>query len=166
MINKVILLGNVGRDPEIRYFDNDQAVANFSIATTERAFKTRDGQEIPERTEWHNIVAWRGLAKLAENYIKKGTPLYIEGKLRTRTYDDANGVKKYATEIVADVIQLLGRKSDNESNSSTGQQTSSQNTNPMPSQPKQPPVNSNQNAPVKENDFLTDENGPEDDLPF
>ncbi|MCA1745646.1 MAG: single-stranded DNA-binding protein [Bacteroidales bacterium] len=166
MINKVILLGNVGRDPEIRYFDNDQAVANFSIATTERAFKTRDGQEIPERTEWHNIVAWRGLAKLAENYIKKGTPLYVEGKLRTRTYDDANGVKKYATEIVADVIQLLGRKSDNDNNGNTGQQTSSQNTNPMPSQPKQPPANSNQNAAVKENDFLTDENGPEDDLPF
>src|SRR5690606_40987561 len=110
--NKAILVGNVGRDPEIRYFDNDQAVANFSIATTERAFKTRDGQEIPERTEWHNIVAWRGLAKIAENYIKKGTQLYIEGKIRTRSYDDANGVKKYATEIVADVIQLLGRKSD------------------------------------------------------
>ena len=166
MINKVILLGNVGRDPEIRYFDNDQAVANFSIATTERAFKTRDGQEIPERTEWHNIVAWRGLAKLAENYVKKGTQLYVEGKLRTRTYDDANGVKKYATEIVADVIQLLGRKSDNESNSGAGQHSSPQSANPMSSQARQPQPDSNQNASIKENNFLSDDNGPEDDLPF
>lgn len=162
MINKVILLGNVGRDPEIRYFDNDQAVANFSIATTERAFKTRDGQEIPERTEWHNIVAWRGLAKLAENYIKKGTPLYVEGKLRTRTYDDANGVKKYATEIVADVIQLLGRKSDSDNSTGPGQQSN----NPMPAAAKQPQADSNQNANIKESNFLTDDNGPEDDLPF
>ena len=166
MINKVILLGNVGRDPEIRYFDNDQAVANFSIATTERAFKTRDGQEIPERTEWHNIVAWRGLAKLAENYIKKGMQLYIEGKLRTRSYDDANGVKKYATEIVDDVIQLLGRKSDNESNTGSSQQKSSLSENPILAQPKQSPADSNQNTSVKENNFLTDDSGPEDDLPF
>lgn len=166
MINKVILLGNVGRDPEIRYFDNDQAVANFSIATTERAFKTRDGQEIPERTEWHNIVAWRGLAKLAENYIKKGTQLYVEGKLRTRTYDDANGVKKYATEVVADVLQLLGKKSDSDNSSVTGQQHSSQSPSPAASPSKQPQADSNQNASIKENNFLTDDNGPEDDLPF
>lgn len=166
MINKVILLGNVGRDPEIRYFDNDQAVANFSIATTERAFKTRDGQEIPERTEWHNIVAWRGLAKLAENYIKKGAQLYVEGKLRTRTYDDANGVKKYATEIVADVIQLLGRKSDSDNSTGAGQQNSSQSSAPMASPSKPPQADSHQNASIKETNFLTDENGPEDDLPF
>src|SRR5690554_5242657 len=113
MINKVILVGNVGKDPDIRYFENDQAVANFTLATTERGFTARNGQEIPERTEWHNIVAWRGLAKLAENYIRKGSQLYIEGKLRTRSYDDANGVKKYTTEIFADTIQLLGRRGDN-----------------------------------------------------
>jgi len=158
MINKVILLGNVGRDPEVRYFDNDQAVANFSIATTERAFKTRDGQEIPERTEWHNIVAWRGLAKLSENYIKKGMQLYVEGKLRTRSYDDANGVKKYTTEIVADVIQLLGRKSDNENASTLTQQNNTQNINPVASQPTE-----TQNS--KGSNFLTDEDDPEDDLP-
>jgi single-strand DNA-binding protein len=166
MINKVILLGNVGRDPEIRYFDNDQAVANFSIATTERAFKTRDGQEIPERTEWHNIVAWRGLAKLAENYIKKGNQLYVEGKLRTRTYDDANGVKKYATEIVADVIQLLGRKSDSDNSAGAGQPNNAQSGAPAAAPSKQPQADSNQNAGIKENNFLTDDNGPEDDLPF
>ncbi len=166
MINKVILLGNVGRDPEIRYFDNDQAVANFSIATTERAFKTRDGQEIPERTEWHNIVAWRGLAKLAENYIKKGNQLYVEGKLRTRSYDDANGVKKYATEIVADVIQLLGRKSDSDNSAGVGQPNNAQSGAPTAAPSKQPQPDSNQNAGIKENNFLTDDNGPEDDLPF
>ncbi len=166
MINKVILLGNVGRDPEVRYFDNDQAVANFSIATTERAFKTRDGQEIPERTEWHHIVALRWLAKLAENYIKKGTQLYIEGKLRTRSYDDANGVKKYSTEIVADIIQLLGKKSDSEGQSGNGHQNNSQASSPAPSEPRQPQVDSNQNTPSKENNILSDDSGPEDDLPF
>jgi single-strand DNA-binding protein len=162
MINKAILLGNVGRDPEIRYFDNDQAVANFSLATTERAFKTRDGQEIPERTEWHNIVAWRGLAKLSENYIKKGTQLYIEGKIKTRSYDDANGVKKYTTEIVADVIQLLGRKSENDGPSAnTSQSTGQSGSTPRPSENNKP-----QNTPEKQPDFLSDDNGPEDDLPF
>lgn len=165
MINKAILVGNVGRDPEIRYFDNDQAVANFSIATTERAFKTRDGQEIPERTEWHNIVAWRGLAKIAENYIKKGTQLYIEGKIRTRSYDDANGVKKYATEIIADVIQLLGRKSDNEGHHDSSNQNTSQSMPTSPA-PRQAEASKNQNTPDKEPDFLTDNDGPEDDLPF
>lgn len=80
MINKAILVGNVGRDPEVRYFDNDQAVANFTLATTERGFTTREGQQIPERTEWHNIVAWRGLAKLAENYIKKRLPTLYRGE--------------------------------------------------------------------------------------
>jgi len=110
MVNKVILIGNVGKDPEVRYFDNDQAVANFTLATTERGFKTRDGQEMPERTEWHNIVAWRGLAKIAESYIKKGSQIYVEGKIKTRSYDDANGVKKYVTEIFADNINLLGRR--------------------------------------------------------
>ncbi|GAO29115.1 single-stranded DNA-binding protein [Geofilum rubicundum] len=165
MINKAILVGNVGRDPEIRYFDNDQAVANFSLATTERSFKTRDGQEIPERTEWHNIVAWRGLAKLAENYIKKGTQLYIEGKIKTRSYDDANGVKKYATEIVADVIQLLGRKSDNDGSSTYPSQSGGQPASTS-SAPRPPESNKVQNGPDKQPDFLSDDNGPEDDLPF
>lgn len=165
MINKAILVGNVGRDPEIRYFDNDQAVANFSIATTERAFKTRDGQEIPERTEWHNIVAWRGLAKLSENYIKKGTQLYIEGKIKTRSYDDANGVKKYTTEIVADVIQLLGRKSDADGPSAYAPQSAGQ-TASTSSAPRPPESNKPQNVPDKQPDFLSDDNGPEDDLPF
>ncbi|NLA61762.1 MAG: single-stranded DNA-binding protein, partial [Bacteroidales bacterium] len=77
-VNKVILVGNVGRDPEIKYFDNDRAVANFSLATTERGYRTSGGIDVPEKTEWHNITCWGGLAKVAEQYVKKGDPLYIE----------------------------------------------------------------------------------------
>jgi len=108
-VNKVILVGNVGKDPEVRYLDKDVAVANFSLATTDRAVTLKNGTQIPERTEWHNIVAWRGLATLAERYIKKGTPIYVEGKLQTRTYEK-DGIKRYVTEIYAESIELLGRK--------------------------------------------------------
>lgn len=111
-VNKVILIGNVGKDPEIRYVEKDVAVANFTLATTERGYTSASGQTIPERTEWHNIVVWRGLAKVAEGYIRKGTPIYVEGKLRTRTWvDEKNGgVTRYTTEIFADNIELLGKK--------------------------------------------------------
>lgn len=111
-VNKVILIGNVGKDPEIRYVEKDVAVANFTLATTERGYTSASGQTIPERTEWHNIVAWRGLAKVTEGYIRKGTPIYVEGKLRTRTWvDEKNGgVTRYTTEIFADNIELLGKK--------------------------------------------------------
>ena len=108
MVNKVILLGNVGKDPEVKYFDNDVAVASFSLATSE-TYKDKSGQK-QTKTEWHNITAWRGLAKLAENYIKKGTQLYIEGKITTRSWDDKDGNKRYTTDIVANSIQMLGKK--------------------------------------------------------
>lgn len=108
-VNKAILLGNVGKDPEIRYLDKDVAVANFTLATTDRAITLANGTQIPERTEWHNIVAWRGLATLAEKYIKKGTQIYIEGKIQTRSWEK-DGVKRYTTEIYAETIQLLGKK--------------------------------------------------------
>jgi single-strand DNA-binding protein len=111
-VNKVILVGNVGKDPDIHYFEQDLAVARFPLATTDRAHKTKTGKEIPEHTEWHNIAVWRGLAKLAESYIRKGTPLYIEGKLRTRAWSDQNGQTHYVTEIVAENIELLGKKPD------------------------------------------------------
>ncbi len=117
-LNKVMLIGNVGKDPEVRYLENNPApqgtnpkVAQFTLATTER-FRDRNG-EVRENTEWHNIVAWRGLADLAEKYIRKGSQLYIEGRIRTRSWNDQAGAKQYRTEIVADSIQLLGRKSDN-----------------------------------------------------
>lgn len=108
-VNKVILLGNVGKDPEVRYIDKDVPVARFTLATSERGYTTQNGVQVPERTEWHSIVAWRGLGKLAENYIRKGSQLYIEGHLQTRSWEK-DGVARYTTEIIADVIQLLDRR--------------------------------------------------------
>lgn len=116
-VNKVILIGNVGKDPDVRYFDNGSAVVNFPLATTERGYTATNGTQIPDRTEWHNIVCWRGLAKIAEQFVKKGTQLYVEGKIRTRSYDDQQGVKRYVTEIYADNLELLGRKGDSPSES-------------------------------------------------
>ena len=118
-VNKVILLGNVGKDPEIKYFDNDRAVANFPLATTERGFKAANGTEVPDRTEWHNISCWGGLAKIVEQYVKKGDPLYIEGKIKTRNYEDKNGIKRYITEISVDNLEMLGRRSSRDSQPST-----------------------------------------------
>ena len=108
-VNKAILVGNVGKDPEGRYFEKDVAVAHFTMATTERAITLANGTQVPERTEWHNIVAWRGLATLAEKYIRKGTQIYVEGKIQTRSYEK-DGIKRYTTEIYAETIQLLGKK--------------------------------------------------------
>ena len=108
-VNKVILLGNVGKDPEVRYIDKDVPVARFTLATSERGYTTQNGVQVPGRTEWHNIVAWRGLGKSAENYIRKGSQLYIEGHLQTRSWEK-DGVARYTTEIIADVIQLLDRR--------------------------------------------------------
>src|SRR5690554_2702704 len=113
-VNKVILIGNVGKDPEIKYFENDRAVANFSMATTERGFRAANGTEVPDRTEWHNITCWGGLAKVVEQYVKKGDPLYIEGKIRTRSYDDKNGIKRYVTEINVDNLEMLGNRRSND----------------------------------------------------
>ena len=118
-----MLIGNVGRDPEVRYLDgNSQGgtkVATFTLATSER-YKDRNG-ELRENTEWHNIVAWRANADVAERFVHKGTQLYIEGKLRTRSYTDQAGVKKYTTEIQVDTLQLLGRREDNASDAQGGQ---------------------------------------------
>ena len=111
-VNKVILVGNVGRDPEIRHLDNGVAVANFPLATSE-SYTAKNGERVTT-TEWHNIVLWRGLAEVAEKYVTKGRQLYIEGRIRTRSYDDKDGVKKYVTEIYGDVMQMLGSKSDNQ----------------------------------------------------
>jgi single-strand DNA-binding protein len=109
-INKVILLGRVGKDPEVQQFDGGNK-ASFSVATTERGFTTRDGKEIPEKTEWHNIVCWKGLSTIVERFVKKGDLIYLEGKITTRSWDSDNG-KKYITEIVADNIELLGNKTE------------------------------------------------------
>lgn len=110
-MNKVMLIGNVGKEPEVRYYDADQAVATFPLATTERGYTLQNGTQVPDRTEWHNIVLYRGLAKVAERYIHKGEKLFIEGKIRNRSYDDQKGVKHYITEIVADNMEMLSPKS-------------------------------------------------------
>lgn len=106
-VNKVILLGNVGKDPETRDAGG-VAVASFTMATTDRGYTRKDGVAVPERTEWHNIVCWRNLAEIVGKYVHKGDKLYIEGKLTTRSWEDKQGVKRYTTEVVADVIELLG----------------------------------------------------------
>lgn len=116
-INKVILVGNVGADPEVRYLERNVAVANFRLATTERGYTMQNGTQVPDRTEWHSIVAWRGLAELAEKYIRKGSQLYVEGKIQNRSWEK-DGVKRYTTEIYAETIQLLGKRPDGAENSS------------------------------------------------
>ena len=106
-VNKVILIGNLGKDPEIRHLENGVAVANFSIATSEN-YKDRKTGEKVSQTEWHNIVAWRGLAEIAEKYLKKGAKVYIEGKLKTRTWQDKEGNNRYSTEVITDNLTMLG----------------------------------------------------------
>jgi single-strand DNA-binding protein len=120
-INKVILLGNLGKDPEIRYLEGGTAVANFTLATSEN-YKDKTSGERKTITEWHNVVLWRGLAEITEKYLKKGNQVYIEGKLRTRQWQDKDGNTRYTTEIVAENMQMIGRKDDN--SSSTPSETS------------------------------------------
>jgi single-strand DNA-binding protein len=154
-VNKIILLGNVGKDPEVRYFDNGGAVANFTLATSERGYTAANGTQVPERTEWHNIVLWRGLAEVAEKYVKKGSKIYLEGKIRTRSYDDAAGNKRYVTEVWGDNMEMLDRKPADATGAA-----------PPFSQPpleKQPSVQQ-QAAPTETTDIPIAEGG--DDLPF
>lgn len=115
-VNKVILIGNVGKDPDVRYPEPGRALATFSLATTERAYTNAQGAQVPERTEWHNIVVWGRTAEIVERYVRKGSQLYIEGKLRTRIWEDKNQIKHYVTEVYVDVLDLLGRRSDSASN--------------------------------------------------
>jgi len=107
-VNKVILIGNLGKDPEVRYLDNGTAVANFPIATTE-TYKNKQGEKVSQ-TEWHNIVLWRGLAEVAEQWLKKGSSVYIEGKIRNRKWEDKEGNTRYNIEILADNMTMLGGK--------------------------------------------------------
>lgn len=119
-VNKVILVGHLGKDPELRYLEGNVSVASFPLATSETYNK--DGKKI-EQTEWHNVVMWRGLADVAAKFLSKGRLVYIEGKLRTRTYEDKEGLRRYTTEIVAESFNILGRRSDFES--PNNQQTTS-----------------------------------------
>ena len=141
-VNKVILVGNLGKDPEVRHLENGAAVANFSIATTE-SYKDKNGNR-QDQTEWHNIVLWRGLAEIAEKYLRKGNQVYIEGKLRTRSWQDKDGNTRYTTEVVGDNMTMLGSRG------------SSDNSAPPPSTANEPKSSGTANL----------ENEDDDDLPF
>ena len=110
-VNKVILLGYVGKDPETKDFETGK-VAKMTIATTEKGYKLKSGKEVPDRTEWHNIMLWGGLAEVAEKYIKKGMQVYIEGKIQTRSWANKDGVTHYTTEVVASDLQMLGKREE------------------------------------------------------
>lgn len=144
-LNKAHLIGNVGKDPDVRYLDSGVAVATFPLATTDRAYTLPNGTQVPERTEWHNIVLWRGLAETAEKYVHKGDKLYIEGKIRSRSYDDQNGVKRYVVEIFADNMEMLTPRS----------------AQPAPAQPAQSAA-PQQSAPAQSSQSAD----ASDDLPF
>ena len=170
-LNKVMLIGNVGKDPEVRYLDGNNPnsgstkVATFTLATTER-YRDRNG-DLRENTEWHNIVAWRNSADVAEKYIRKGTQLYIEGKLRTRSWTDQTGNKRYTTEITVDNLQLLGRKSDNPGAQDGGQGYGQPNPQParQSGYQQQQPQQSRQQTPVNPVEVAATDM-PQDDLPF
>lgn len=143
-INKAILVGNVGKDPDIRHLDSGVAVATFPLATSE-TYVAKSGEKVTT-TEWHNIVLWRGLADVADKYVRKGKQLYIEGRIRTRSYEDKDGQKKYITEIYGDVMKMLGSRE------------------PSAPGPVEFPSKTEFKTPeTEEPDFV---NGSDDDLPF
>jgi len=129
-LNKAILIGNLGRDPEIRTIDNGVKLARFSLATTE-SMRNKNGDKT-DITEWHNIVLWRGLAELAEKYLAKGNRVYIEGRIRSRSYDDKDGVKRYITEIIGDNILLLGSPGEKRDTPPVESVTPERNDSPAP----------------------------------
>lgn len=149
-VNKVILVGNVGKDPEIRHLDSGVAVANFPLATSE-SYNAKNGERVTT-TEWHNIVLWRGLAEVAEKYVKKGRQLFIEGRIRTRNYDDKDGNKRYITEIYGDNMQMLGPKDvEKTGNGQYNQNQDNTASTTQSTEAKQPE---------------TDDTGGDEDLPF
>ena len=121
-VNKVILLGHLGKDPEVKKLDSGKSVANFSLATSE-VYKNKEGEKVTN-TEWHNIVLWSPLAEIAESYLKKGSQLYLEGKISNRSYEDKDGVKKYISEVVGRDITLLGRPPNESSGESSNNEGS------------------------------------------
>lgn len=160
-VNKVILVGNVGKDPETRYLEGGTAVCSFSLATSE-TYRNRDGEKVTT-TEWHNVVLWRGLAGVAEKYVKKGSQLYIEGRIRSRSWDDRDGNKRYTTEIVGDNMQMLGKRADDTGLQQGASETTQASGTTQASNPQAEPGESSQEK--KFND-LGEEPGGSDDLPF
>ena len=106
-MNKVMLIGNVGKDPDVRYYEADQAVAQLPLATTERGYTLQNGTQVPDHTDWHNLVFYRSLAKIVEKYVHKGDKLYVEGRIRYRQYDDQKGQRRYVTEILVENMEML-----------------------------------------------------------
>ncbi|MFS8616820.1 MAG: single-stranded DNA-binding protein [Solitalea sp.] len=154
-VNKVILVGHLGKDPEIRHMEGGVTKASFPLATSE--FYTKDGQRV-ELTEWHNIVVWRGLADVAEKYLHKGKLVYVEGKLRTRSWDDKDGNKRYITEVVADNFTMLGRRSDYDNSGGSDGYSGGGNRGSNPQDAHQAGGMGSANVAADDN--------PEDDLPF
>ena len=157
-VNRVILIGNVGQDPRVKYFDTGSAVATFPLATTDRGYTLQNGTQIPERTEWHNIVASNRLAEIVDKYVHKGDKLYLEGKIRTRSYSDQSGAMRYITEIYVDNMEMLTPKGAGQGAGTSAQQgaaTPSQQPQ-VAGQPQQ--TQQSQAQPVQDN--------PADDLPF
>lgn len=145
-LNKVMLIGHLGKDPEVKYLDGNNVVANFTIATTE-SYTGKDGNRV-DQTEWHNVVAWRKLAEICEKFLKKGSFVYIEGSIRTRSWEDKDGNKKYTTEILAQDLVLLDKKESSVSSSQATERSSA---------PK--PVSNESSSSFSNNE-------PDDDLPF
>lgn len=112
-LNQATIIGYVGDVPKISNTQNGRKVASFAIATTEKGYTSKSGVQYPDRTEWHNVVLWGNLAEIAEKYLRKGSSVFIQGKMRTRSYDDKNGVKRYITEIEGETMQMLDRRADN-----------------------------------------------------
>lgn len=118
-LNKVFLIGNVGRDPDVRYIDNGVAVAQIRLATTEKGYTLPNGVQVPDRTEWHTVVLWRGLAQTVERYVKKGDKVFIEGQIRTRNYTDKSGKQRETLEIWAERLELMSRPATAQTNAAT-----------------------------------------------
>lgn len=116
-----MLIGNVGKDPDVRYYEADQAVAQVSLATTERGYTLQNGTQVPDHTDWHNLVFYRNLAKIVEKYVKKGDKLYIEGRIRYRSYDDKQGNRRYLTEILVENMEMLTPKATSQPTPTTEQ---------------------------------------------
>ena len=137
-----MLIGNVGKDPDVRYYDADQAVAQFPLATTERGYTLQNGTKVPDHTDWHNLIVWRGLAKVVEKHVHKGDKIYVEGRIRYRSYDDPKGQRRYVTEILVENMELLNPKpAEREENAqhTAAQSTTTQPSTPQPENEKQKP---------------------------
>ena len=131
-MNKVMLIGNVGQEPEVRYVDAGVAVAKLTLATTERGYTLQNGTQVPDRTDWHRIILWKRLAEVVEKYVHKGDKLYIEGRLRYSTYDDKNGIRHNLTEIWAENMEMLTPKSQSGKTSTEHQKLVDETVKPSP----------------------------------